>query len=60
MIVTEIYAPVQWKKKWDFYQGLSNIVRQEQENEYRVVVAGDLNLTLDYINRATGGISKWK
>ena len=51
MMIIGIYAPVQWKEKLDFYQGLSETVKREQEKGYRVV-AGDLNLTLDYGNKA--------
>ena len=52
IMVVGIYAPVQWEEKWVFYQGLTEMVREGQKEQYKVVVAGDFNITLGYGDRA--------
>ena len=59
-MLVAIYAPVAWKEKWDFYQELTKVVKEGQTEGYKVVVAGNLNVMIDYADRATGGISQQK
>ena len=52
-MIIGIYAPVLWKGKWDFYQGLTEVVKKEQIKDCKVVKAGDLSIMVDYGDRAS-------
>ena len=56
-MLVAIYAPVVWKEKWNFYQELTKVVKEGQTG-YKVVVAGNINVVINYADRATGGISQ--